>query len=120
MSDQPASHDERVVVIGPAESASALRSSLAEVPDGAVRDLVIDLRAVEELTHPDLAVLVGVRSRQRAQHGTLTLVVGAGSPAEQALARAGLWGSFTTAEELPGRRQDPPSGDSGAGQPAAE
>jgi hypothetical protein len=113
MAEQPESTpDDRVVVIGPAETPHDLRESLAELPDGTTRDLVIDLRAVEDLTNPDLAVLVGVRSRQRAQQGKLTLVIDPGSPAEQALARAGLWGSFTTADEIPGRTD--------GGQPATE
>jgi hypothetical protein len=121
MADQPEhSPDERVVVVDPSGSPHDLRASLAELPDGAARNLVIDLRAVQDLTNPDLAVLVGVRSRQRAQHGSLTLVVGPGSPAEQALARAGLWGSFTTADEIPGRADRPRAGEPGAGQPASE
>lgn len=113
MGDRPESRPDRprgdrVVVIGPDESARAIRTSLAEVSAGAPRDLVVDLRAVVGLTNPELAVLVGVRGRQRAQHGTLTLVVDPGSAAERALARAGLWGSFTTAEEVPAPRDDPP------------
>jgi len=44
---------------------------------------------------------VGVRSRQRSQARSLTLVCAPGSGTEEALVRTGMSGRFTTTPRLP-------------------
>jgi anti-anti-sigma factor len=68
---------------------------------GAPHDLVIDMRAVEFVSTSGMALLLGVRARQRARQRTLMLVCSARSATEQVLSRTGLRGDFTTTRGVP-------------------
>ena len=103
--DQDRAAATRVIVI---EAAGSLRESremrrlLMEGMAGEPQHLFVDLRRVEHLSSQGFAALVGVRSRQMANRRRLTLVCDPRSSTEQALARTGMRGKFTTVTELPG------------------
>lgn len=82
---------------GPGHSPESLRRAVLAGLSGPPRDIVLDLRTVDRMTNPDVAVLVGARARQRARQRRLTLLFERHSVTDQALGRAGLRGSFTTA-----------------------
>jgi anti-anti-sigma regulatory factor len=89
------------VVIGQERLARHLRQDILGAVAGEPRDLVIDLRQVEELPSAGLAVLVGVQARQRSRLKSLTLVCGERSGTRMALARSGMKGDFRTVTEIP-------------------
>ncbi|MGZ4572946.1 MAG: STAS domain-containing protein [Actinomycetes bacterium] len=97
-----ASHvrDRVVVVVDRNESVQTTRRNVLEALAGRPHDLVIDMRSVDQLSNPGLALLVGVRARQRAHQRGLTLVCGPDSGTEQALSRSGMQGGFTTARKV--------------------
>jgi anti-anti-sigma regulatory factor len=90
-----------VITIRLDHSARAMRQVALTALQGPPRDVVIDLREVSAMTHRELALLVGVRARQRARGRRLTLVCARDSTTEQALARAGMRTLFTTVTTLP-------------------
>lgn len=98
--EDPHVDDQVVVVIAQGESVQAMRRDVLGSLQGRPRDLVIDLRRVEQLSNPGLALLVGVRARQRARQRTLTLVCASDSATEQMLSATGLRGRFTTVTTL--------------------
>jgi anti-anti-sigma regulatory factor len=89
------------VVIRQDRVARHLRQDILGAVAGEPRDLVIDLRQVEELPSAGLAVLVGVQARQRSRLKSLTLVCGERSGTRMALARSGMKGEFRTVTEIP-------------------
>lgn len=92
--------DDRVVVdVGAGQSVRTMRKTVLDALEGRPRDLVIDMREVGHLSNRGLALLVGLRARQRSHQRTLTLVCGSDSPTRQALSRTGLRGTFTTVTE---------------------
>lgn len=64
------------VGIGQDRAARHMRQDILGAVPGEPRDLVIGLRQVVRLSSTGLAVLVGVRARQRSRLKTLTLVGG--------------------------------------------
>ncbi len=91
-----------VLVLPAGGSATSLRDTVLAAMTGRPRDVVLDLRAVGSMTHPELAVLIGARARQRARKRRLTLVFDPRSATDDALSRAGLHPSFVTASSIPG------------------
>ena len=89
------------VVIEQDRVARHMRQDILGAVAGEPRDLVIDLRQVVHLSGTGLAVLVGVRARQRSRLKSLTLVCGERSGTQMALARAGMSGNFKTVTEIP-------------------
>ena len=89
------------VVIGQDRVARHMRPDILGAVAGEPRDLVIDLRQVVHLSSTGLAVLVGVRARQRSRLKSLTLVCGERSGTQMALARSGMKGDFKTVTEIP-------------------
>ena len=89
------------VVIGQDRVARHMRPDILGAVAGEPRDLVIDLRQVVHLSSTGLAVLVGVRARQRSRLKSLTLVCGERSGTHMALARSGMKGDFKTVTEIP-------------------
>jgi len=97
-------HDELsepiVVTITGDQSPRDMRKVTLAAMAGGPRDLVLDLRAaaVGEL---EVALLLGLRARQRARRRDLTLVCGAESSTREVLSRSGLSAAFTTVTGLP-------------------
>lgn len=85
-----------IVDVGQGLSLRVMRQSILAALEGPSHDLVIDMRAVDHLSDRGLALLVGVRARQRSRQQTLTLVCASDSATEQALSRKGMGRSFTT------------------------
>jgi anti-anti-sigma factor len=104
-SDTARDDQRAVVVVGKHQSVRAMRQAVLGTLAGRPQDLVIDLRQVEHLSNQGVAVLVGVRARQRAWHKTLTLVCGTKSGTRQALSRTGMRGTFTTVTAIPTQRR---------------
>lgn len=94
------SQSQVVVVVGNDQPTRAMRRAVLEALAGRPRDLVIDLREVDYLSKPGLALLVGARARQRARRQRLTLVCASDSATAQALSRSGMRGAFTTVPQL--------------------
>jgi anti-anti-sigma regulatory factor len=91
-----------VTVVIPQDRVSGhLRQDILGAVAGEPRDLVVDLRQVEDLPRTGLAVLVGVQARQRSRLKSLTLVCGERSGTQMALARSGMQGDFRTVTEIP-------------------
>ena len=91
----------RVVVdVGQGLSVRGMRQGILAAMEGRPHDLVIDMRAVDHLSNRGVALLLGVRARQRSRQQTLTLVCGVDSATEQAMSRNGMKRSFTTITEL--------------------
>lgn len=89
------------VVIERDRTTRHMRQDILAALAGQSRDLVVDLRQVDNLSSLGLAVLVGVRARQHSRQKTLTLVCGDRSDIAMALARFGLQGKFTTVAQIP-------------------
>jgi anti-anti-sigma regulatory factor len=90
-----------VVTIRLDQSAQAMRQVALTALQGPSRDVVIDLRDAVAMTHQELALLIGVRARQRSRGRRLTLVCAPDSATEKALSRAGMRKLFTTVTTLP-------------------
>ncbi len=90
-----------VVTIRLDQSARAMRQAALAALQGPPRDVVIDLRDAVAMTHQELALLIGVRARQRSRGRRLTLVCARDSATEKALSRAGMRKLFTTVTTLP-------------------
>ena len=93
--------DALVVTIALGQSPQQMRIGTLEAMTGAPRDLVLDLRMADRVSDLELALLLGVRARQRARGRALTLVSGPESTTREALSRAGLGDQFTTVTALP-------------------
>lgn len=89
-----------VVRVGADEPVSATRQTFLSALTSAPQDIVIDLRDMQELSYPQLALLLGVRARQRARHRQLTLVCDPHSTVHATLARTGTRGMFVTTDSL--------------------
>jgi anti-anti-sigma regulatory factor len=110
-----------VITITLNHSARAMRQVALTALQGPSRDVVIDLRDAAAMSYQELALLVGVRARQRARGRRLTLVCARDSATEQALSRAGMRKLFTTVPSLPEQHGLPdgdgtPSGVPGSGR----
>jgi len=104
MDDTPNDHSPTTavtVVIRQDRAARHLRQDILGAVAGEPRDLIIDLRQIAHLPSTGLATLVGVQARQRSRLKSLTLVCGAGSGTQMALARSGMKGDFRTVTEIP-------------------
>jgi hypothetical protein len=86
--------------LGPAEI-PALREKLSAALEGEPHDLVVDMRQVWGVCQEAVAVLTGVRSRQRSLDRQLTLVFSADSATDRALSAAGMQGRFTSVRQVP-------------------
>lgn len=89
------------VVIRQDRVSGHMRQDILDAVAGEPRDLVVDLRQVEDLPSTGLAVLVGVQARQGSRLRSLTLVCGERSGTQMALARSGMTGDFRTVTEIP-------------------
>ncbi len=89
-----------VVVVGQGQSVRAMGQSVLEASEGRAHDLVIEMRTVDLRSSQGVALLLGVRARQRARQRKLTLVCGSDSATEQALSHTGTRGKFTTVTEI--------------------
>lgn len=98
----PPSHarDRVVVDVGQGLSVRGMRQGILAALEGRPHDLVIDMRGVDHLTNQGLALLLGVKARQRSRQQALTLVCGLDSATEQAMSRNEMKRSFTTVTEL--------------------
>jgi hypothetical protein len=103
VSDAPIDLNEvpNVVTIRLDHSPRAMRQVALGALQGAPRDVVLDLRDAVAMTHQELALLIGVRARQRSRGRRLTLVCASDSATEKALSRAGMRQLFTTVTTLP-------------------
>lgn len=103
MSGDPIDVDEvpDAVTIRLDHSPRAMRQVALAALQGAPRDVVLDLRDAVAMTHRELALLIGVRARQRSRGRRLTLVCARDSATEKALSRAGMRTLFTTVTSLP-------------------
>lgn len=90
-----------VVTVSRDHSPRDMRVITLEAMSGAPRDMVLDLRAADRVDDLELALLVGIRARQRSHGRALTLVCGPESTTRKALSRAGLGDHFATVTELP-------------------
>lgn len=98
---KPSHAQDRVVVdVGQGLSVRVMRQTILAAMEGQSHDLVIDMRAVEHLSNRGMALLLGVRARQRSRQQTLTLICGSNSATEQAMSRNGMRQSFTTVTGL--------------------
>jgi anti-anti-sigma factor len=77
-----------------AEGTSGMRAEMLDELQGPSRDMRVDLQQVRSLSSEAMAVLVGVRARQRAWDKTLTLVCSRDSAAGQALTKSGMARGF--------------------------
>lgn len=86
--------------IGPSD-VPALWEKLSAALEGEPHDLVVDMRRVWGVCQEAVALLAGIRARQRSLHRQLTLVFPAESATDRALTVAGLQGRFTTVRQVP-------------------
>jgi hypothetical protein len=93
-----------VVTITCDQSPRDMRKATLAAMAGGPRDLVLDLRAAA-VGDLEIALLLGLRARQRARRRDLTLVCGAESSTREVLSRSGLSGQFTTVTGLPSDSQ---------------
>jgi len=97
----PSHARDRVVVdVGQGLSVRGMRQGILAALEGRPHDLVIDRRGVDHLSDQGLALLSGVKARQRSGQQALTLVCGLDSATEQAMSRNEMKRSFTTVTEL--------------------
>ena len=98
MIDEPS--EPILVTITREQSPRDMRQVTLAAIAGGPRDLVLDLRAAA-VGDLEVALLLGLRARQRARRRELTLVCGAESSTREALSRSGLSAQFTTVTGLP-------------------
>jgi anti-anti-sigma factor len=89
-------HESVVVLSGDigVEGTGWMRAQMLAELQGPARDMRVDLQQVRSLSPAGMAVLVGVRARQRAWDQKLTLVCSRDSAAGRALAQSGMARGF--------------------------
>lgn len=85
------------VVLAGDQSARDVRRTVMRAFQGRPRDIVLDMRAVEVLSDPGVAALLGLQARQEARDRRLTLVFEPSSATAKALSRTGMREQFHVA-----------------------
>lgn len=78
-----------------------VRQQVSRALEGEPHDLVIDMREAYNVSRETLAMLTGIRARQRNLNRRLTLVIDVDSATDQALHAAGMNGLFLVVRQVP-------------------
>jgi hypothetical protein len=87
--DRPLGHGV-VLLVPPRDPTQTIQTAVRDLDADQPADVLIDLRLVDDLPGPVIAMLVGLRDLQRLRRRYLMLFCTSGSPAERSLDRAGL------------------------------